>query len=140
MDITIVGDSALYSKDNLGLLKQIKWLTRVPLSIKEAKNLVNEVSSSELSQSEIPGYSFVEKISNYGGIPQRWLVVESETKAESDKKSLEKKITKEKEVLQKKVAKLFKKKFENQTEAGLSLKQITSKLKYHLIAEIKIVN
>ena len=38
---TIVGDSALYSKDNLELLKQIKWLTRVPFSIKEAKNLVS---------------------------------------------------------------------------------------------------
>ncbi len=138
LDTIIVGDSALYSKDNLGLLKQIKWLTRVPLSIKEAKNLVNEVSSSELSQSEIPGYSFVEKTSNYGGIPQRWLVVESETRAESDKKSLEKKITKEKEMIQKKVAKLFKKTFPDATEAEFSLKQVQSKLKYHLISEIKI--
>ena len=37
LETTIVGDSALYSKDNLGLLKQIKWLTRVPLSIKEGE-------------------------------------------------------------------------------------------------------
>ncbi|MDJ0649590.1 MAG: IS1634 family transposase [Xenococcaceae cyanobacterium MO_188.B19] len=138
LETTIVGDSALYSKDNLGLLKQIKWLTRVPLSIKEAKNLVNEVSSSELSKSELPGYSFVEKTSNYGGVPQRWLVVESETRAESDKKSLEKKITKEKEIIQKKVAKLFKKTFDSATEAELSLRQIQSKLKYHLISEIEI--
>jgi transposase len=139
LDTTIVGDSALYSKDNLGLLRQIKWLTRVPLSIKEAKNLVHEVSSSEFSKSELPGYSFVEKTSNYGGIPQRWLVVESEARAESDRQSLEKKITKEKEIVQKKVAKLFKKTFENATEAELSLKQIQSKLKYHLISEIEII-
>ncbi len=117
-----------------------KWLTRVPLSIKEAKSLVNEVSSSEFSKSEITGYSFVEKTSNYGGIPQRWLVlkdtashiVESEARAESDRQSLEKKITKEKEIVQKKLAKLFKKTFDNATEAELSLKQIQSKLKYHL--------
>ena len=64
LDTTIVGDSALYSKDNLGLLREIKWLTRVPLSISEAKNLVNTVSSSEFSKSEIPGYSWVEKTSN----------------------------------------------------------------------------
>ena len=139
LETTIVGDSALYSQDNLGLLKQIKWLTRVPLSIKEAKNLVNEVSSSEFSKSELSGYSFVEKTSNYGGINQRWLVVESEARAESDKKSLEKKITKEKEIIQKKVAKLFKKTFENATEAELSLRQIQSKLKYHLISEIEII-
>ncbi|MGB5632357.1 MAG: hypothetical protein WBM44_20140 [Waterburya sp.] len=102
--------------------------------------MVNEVSSSEFSKSEITGYSFVEKTSNYGGIPQRWLVlkdtashiVESEARAESDRQSLEKKITKEKEIVQKKLAKLFKKTFDNATEAELSLKQIQSKLKYHL--------
>ena len=64
LDTTIVGDSALYSKDNLGLLKEIKWLSRVPLSIKEAKNLVQELSSLEFEKSAIDGYSFVEKKSN----------------------------------------------------------------------------
>ncbi len=109
--------------------------------------MVHEVSSSEFSKSELPGYSFVEKTSNYGGIPQRWLVlkdtashiVESEARAESDRQSLEKKITKEKEIVEKKVAKLFKKTFDNATEAELSLKQIQSKLKYHLISEIEII-
>jgi transposase len=139
LDTTIVGDSALYSKDNLGLLKQIKWLTRVPLSIKEAKNLVQELSSLEFEKSEIEGYSFVEKNSNYGGIPQRWLVVKSEARAESDKKSLAKKITKEKELINKKLAKLFKKTFANATEAELSLKQVQSKLKYHLISQSQIL-
>ncbi len=139
LDTTIVGDSALYSKDNLGLLREIKWLTRVPLSIKEAKNLVHKVSSSEFSKSELPGYSFVEKTSNYGGVPQRWLVVESETRAESDRQSLEKKITKEKKSIHKKAAKLFKKTFDNSTSAELSLKQIQSKLKYHLISDIQIL-
>ncbi len=138
LETTIVGDSALYSKDNWGLLKEIKWLTRVPLSIKEAKNLVNEVSSSELNKSEVPGYSFVEKTSNYGGIPQRWLVIESEARAESDRQSLEKKITKEKEITEKKVAKLLQKKFKDSTEAELSLKQIQSKLKYHLVSDIEV--
>ncbi len=140
LDTTIVGDSALYTKENITRLKNIKWLTRVPLSIKEAKNLVNTVSSLEFKKSEIPGYSLVEKISNYGGISQRWLVVESEARAESDRKSLEKKITKEKELVQKKVAKLFKKAFANTTEAELSLKQIQSKLKYHLISDIQIID
>ena len=101
--------------------------------------MVHEVSSSEFSKSELPGYSFVEKTSNYGGITQRWLVVESEARAESERQSLEKKITKEKEIVQKKVSKLFKKTFANATEAELSLKQIQSKLKYHLISEIEII-
>ncbi len=77
------------------MLKQIKWLTRVPLSIKEAKNLVSTVKNSEFKNSEISGYSWVERESNYGGIPQRWLVVKSEARTKSDLTSLEKKITKE---------------------------------------------
>ncbi len=101
--------------------------------------MVHKVSSSEFSKSELPGYSFVEKTSNYGGITQRWLVVESEARAESDRKSLEKKISKEKESIHKKVAKLFKKIFDNSTSAELSLKQIQSKLKYHLISDIQII-
>lgn len=51
LDTTLVGDSALYSKDNLGLLREIKWLTRVPLSIKDAKNLVKELSSGSVAKS-----------------------------------------------------------------------------------------
>jgi len=138
LETTIVGDSALYSKENLGLLKEIKWLTRVPLSIKEAKKLVNEVSASEFSQSELSGYSFVETHSNYGGISQRWLVVESKARAESELKSLEKKISKEREIIEKKVAKLFKQIFDNVSTANLNLREIQSKLKYHLISQIEI--
>ena len=68
--------------------------------------------------------SFVEKTSNYGGIPQRWLVVkkESEARAESNRQSLRRKITKEKEIIHKKVVKLLKKTFDNATEAELSLR------------------
>ncbi len=138
METTIVGDSALYSKDNLELLKQIKWLTRVPLSIKEAKNLVSNLSDSELTNSEIPGYSWVEKESNYGGIPQRWLVVKSEARTKSDLASLEKKMTKESESSQKKLTKLSQKRFKSETEAELNLKLIQAQLKFHVIEERQI--
>ena len=139
LETTIVGDSALYSKDNLELLQEIKWLTRVSLSIKEAKNLVSNLSESEFKNSEIPGYSWVETESNYGGIKQRWLVVKSEARTQSDLVSLEKKIAKEYESTQKKLTKLFKKKYSSYTEAELSLKQIQSPLKYHLISDIQII-
>ncbi len=138
LETTIVGDSALYSKDNLELLKQIKWLTRVPLSIKEAKNLVTSVSEKEFKNSEIHGYSWVERESNYGGIRQRWLVVKSEARTESDLASLEKKITKESESIQKKLTKLSQKRFKSETEAELNLKLIQAKLKFHGIDDIQI--
>ncbi len=138
LETTIVGDSALYSKDNLELLKQIKWLTRVPLSIKEAKNLINTLPEIEFKNSEIPGYSWVERESNYGAIRQRWLVVKSAARAKSDLASLEKKITKEYQSIQKKLTKISQKKFSSDTEAELNLNLIQGKLKFHVIEEVKI--
>ncbi len=60
-----VADSALYSQENLLLIKDLKWITRVPLSIKAAQHLVTEIKEKELvNSSENPGYSFVTKTSN----------------------------------------------------------------------------
>ena len=39
-DSIMVADSALYSEGNLKLMVNMKWISRVPLSIKKAKNLV----------------------------------------------------------------------------------------------------
>ncbi len=138
LETTLVADSALYSQDNLELLREIKWLTRVPLSISEAKNFVSSLSDSEFQTSEIPGYCWVEKESNYGGIKQRWLVVESAARKKSDLEKLTKKIVKEYDSTQKKLAKFSKKSFSSSAEANFTLKAIQSKLKYHLISSIQI--
>ena len=70
----IVGDSALYTENNLKLMTGIEWLSRVPLSIKEAKTLVSELSSLDFTASSLEGYSWYEVSNNYAGIEQRWLV------------------------------------------------------------------
>jgi transposase len=77
-------------------MREMRWLSRVPFSIKEAQKLVDSISEKELTDSEIPGYYWRETISNYGGIEQRWLLVESQARQESDLKKLEKKIEQEK--------------------------------------------
>ena len=75
-DSILVADSALYSQGNLLLIKQLKWITRVPLSIKAAQHLVTEVKQEELVKSQDnSGYAGVLKNSNYGGVAQRWLLV-----------------------------------------------------------------
>ncbi len=137
-ETTIVSDSALYSEKNLKLMKEISWITRVPLSIKEAKEIVSNLFDEEFSASEIAGYSCQEIENNYAGIKQRWLVVESQPRKESDLKKLEQKITKESQLLAQKLASLSKKDFETEVEANLRLQQISSQLKYHLISEIKV--
>ena len=86
-------------------------MTRVPLTIKSAQKLVREMDADRLIKSEQVGYSYAEVKENYGGIEQRWLVVESQKRREADLKSLEAKIKKESEVASKKLKELSEQQF-----------------------------
>jgi transposase len=59
----IVADSALYTAKNLQLMSSMKWLSRVPLSLGKAKELVNNVLEKELTQSSIL-WIFMERTGN----------------------------------------------------------------------------
>lgn len=134
-----VADSALYSQDNLLLIKDLKWITRVPLSIKAAQHLVTEITEKELvKSSENPGYAFATKTSNYGGIAQRWLVIESEKRKESDLRKLEKKFTQKQLAANQLMARLARSKFESAAEAKAIVKAENKKLKYHQLNLVKL--
>jgi len=137
-ETTIVSDSALYSEHNLKMLKEMPWVTRVPLSIKEAKEIVSNLSFDEFTKSKKEGYFWKEIESNYAEIKQRWLVVESQARKKSDLKKLEQKITKEAQLVSDKLASLSQKDFESEIETNIRLKEISSKLKYHLISQIEL--
>lgn len=72
LDTLMIADSALYSADNLALMKELKWLCRVPLTIAYAKQLVSQLGAEEFINSEIAGYRIAVRSSNYGGVEQRW--------------------------------------------------------------------
>ena len=134
----IVSDSALYTENNLQLMSSSLWLSRVPLSLKQAKELVNSVSEKDLKKSTIEGYSWLEVESHYGGIKQRWLLVESQKRKESDKRKLLSKIKKENEKATKHLNSLMKQKFTSSEGAIEIANQFAKSLKYHQITEIKI--
>ena len=58
-DSLMVADSAFYTKENLQIVKDINWLSRVPLRVKAAMELVKSVENNDLTPSQIPGYSYV---------------------------------------------------------------------------------
>lgn len=134
----MVADSALYSESNLKLMSNIKWISRVPLSIKKAKNLVKAFTSKDLNKSEIQGYSYQEEIVSYGGIEQRWLLVESAERKKADLKKLTKNIQEELLKISKQLVKLEKEEFDQQCLAELKTKELESKLKYHKISALEI--
>ncbi|MBC6423568.1 MAG: hypothetical protein GDA43_20280 [Hormoscilla sp. SP5CHS1] len=64
------------------------------------------------------GYSYAEVKQNYGGIEQRWLVVESQKRREADLNNLEKKIKKELSVIERKLKDLSKQDFTCKPDAS----------------------
>lgn len=50
-----VADSALYTRENLSAMTRIKWITRVPLSIKSAQDQIVDIQESEWQSSSKKG-------------------------------------------------------------------------------------
>ena len=136
----MVADSALYSQKNLLLMKELNWITRVPLSVKGAQQLVTEISEKELRKSgEYPGYSWGEKRNNYGGVEQRWLLIQSEKRKESDLEKLEKKLEKKLAEAEKLKQRLCRQKFESAAAAKATLKTEQKNLKYYRLDLVKVL-
>ena len=146
-DSIMVCDSALYSQENIQIIQHIKWISRVPMTIKKAKELVQSVEIEEVDTEEIKkrvalsldGYKWKEEIVYYGGIKQVWLIVESEKRKNSDLKKLEKKLKKENEKVNKLLKELKKEDFETVEQARYKLKGINKKLKLFEIKEVNLI-
>jgi transposase len=139
LDSLMVADSALYSASNLALMVNLKWLTRVPLTVKQAKLLVSQLTEQDFVLSQIKGYRWSLHKSNYAGIEQRWLVVESEARRKSDLKRLEKKLEKSETQASKQLRELCEQRFACQPDAYRAAKRLSGKLTYHNLVDIQII-
>ena len=77
----LVADSALYSEANLQKLAQtpIKWITRVPATVNAAQSVLAQAAPQALA-SLTAGYRYRELTATYGGIEQRWVLIDSESR------------------------------------------------------------
>ena len=93
-DSLIVIDAAFYSQPNLQQVKTLRWLSRVPQTLSAAQALVQaDTSTLREVPCDLPGYQMWEVEQDYGGIPQRWILIESHSRradAELWKPELEK--------------------------------------------------
>ena len=129
----MVADAALYNAKNINLLSGMKWLCRVPL----AKELVSTLLTSDFIPSSLAGYYYCSRKVNYGGIEQRWLIVESSERKKSDLRQLEKRISSSKINASNQLKKLINSKFKSQQEAILIVDNLNKKLKYHKIDNVE---
>ncbi len=102
-DSLMVAYSAFYTQENIQIVDKLKWLSGLPLTVKAATLLAKSVENKDLITSQIPGSNYIEIKPNYAAVEQRWLLVESNKRKESDLKKLSKKIQKDKEACKKKL-------------------------------------
>jgi transposase len=134
-----VADSALYSADNINTLGELPWISRVPLSIKQAKNLVETLFSDKFSPTPLQGYKIAEVTSNYGNIEQRWLVVESLLRRETDLKQFNKQLDKQQKIQQAAIQKLSTQEFSCEADTLYAAEQLARKMKFHYLENIQVV-
>ena len=138
----MVCDSALLSLENIQLISNLKWITRVPMTLKKTKEIIGsyleKVKVSPETDPKIQeitrefqkkGYKWLEQKVTYAGIKQRWLIVESAERKQSDIQKLNSKIEQEKKTALKLRKKLETTGFDTVTQAQNYLKSINKKLK-----------
>jgi transposase len=94
LKVYYVADSAFYTWENLVTLgRSTFWISRVPSTINEARALLEK--DLELTVCADTRYSFFETVSDYAGIPQKWVVVRSVDMREKMLATFEKNLEKE---------------------------------------------
>ena len=126
-----VGDSAIYS--NVLKYPELKWLSRVPVSIKEAKDLVQSNNDTLSWLPLTDGYFYHVTTSNYGEIEQRWVLIYSEHAYKRENKTLDKRIATENKQQSKDWWHLSNQEFSCIKDAEKSIKLQKKKLKYHSV-------
>lgn len=130
-DFKWVADSALYSKDKLLKQNAYLWLSRVPETITEARQLVETQDSAIAWVTREKGYKTASVSSSYGEIKQRWLLVYSQQSYEREKKTLDKKLDKQDGSLNKLLWHLSNEKFSCVEDARKAVKKIEKQFPYH---------
>jgi transposase len=131
-----VADSALYTQKTLeDLSSSMKWITRVPASLNEAKKTIQYSGSLDDLATDYKGKEFT---STYAGVKQRWLLIYSEQAYQREEKTLKKQIAKEKEKKTSELKRWCQTDFDCEKDAKEALSRWSKKLKYHNLEEISI--
>lgn len=125
-----LADSALYNKEKLLKETNYLWVCRVPETIKEAKELVEKPNDLMEWNEHEKGYKTAEFRSVYGGLKQRWILVYSEQAYYREKKTLENKLAKQSENVEKELWHLGNNKFNCEKDAVSAINKVKKKYKY----------
>jgi transposase len=132
-----VADSALYTAENLSAMAGMKWITRVPLSIKSARQKISAIEDKDWKSAQIKGYKIAAITSEYANIKQRWIIVESDIRKQAALKKIAQQVEKQLESASSSLRKLFRQEFACIADAEIAIKRLSDTWKYHQITEIE---
>ena len=136
----LVKDSAGYTKDSLEAHQEagLKWIMRVPATLKEAKDQVAQADPSKMKPL-VEGYRYSSVISDYRGVEQRWLIIFSEVAKKSRDKSTERQLLKESQREAKAFKKLGRQSFHCEEDAKQAMEDFQRSLKVLKVHDVKVI-
>lgn len=134
-----VMDAAFYSEPNLKDVGTLQWLTRVPHTLSDARTFVS-TDEAELSEKpcQLAGYRLWEKTQEYAGVKQRWILVESQDRRQSDP-SWQSQFLKQEKALQRQLKELCNQVFACKPDALEALLRFEESLQWHTLSQVSVV-
>lgn len=136
VDALFVVDSALYSAHNLSEVQQMRWVSRVPSTLTEVKQVLAVLDDEQFVPTQA-GHKVAEVCSTYADIWQRWVVVASDERRKSDLAALDKKLQDLDGKLGKELAKLCKSEFACEADALEAAERLATGLKWHALGAVQ---
>ncbi len=131
-----VADSALYSSTGIqNISEKVKWITRVPETLSEAKNLINNVDQAQMKELN-ENYKYSAYTSKYANVEQRWLLIFSKQAQKRELITLNKQMQKTGEKETALFNSLCDKEFACEPDAKKALKAFEKSLKIIQIKDI----
>ena len=127
-----VMDSAGYSRDNLQAWESIPWITRVPETLNDAKDLLRAVSTEAMVPVNAD-YRVCAVCTWYAGVNQRWLLVRSQQAFVRETKRFRAQIAQQEAQQQKAWRRLCRRRFQCEADAYEAVNRFADELRWWTI-------
>jgi transposase len=133
-----IADSALYSEESINVLSQVKWITRIPGTLNEVKELYKSITPEQMQESALEGYSYLEIGNYYGGLRQRWLVVFSKAAYKRAEATFQKRLSERRIQAEKSLKQLSQQEFPTEEAAKTAVSALEAKWAFHQATTVQL--
>jgi transposase len=126
-----IADSALYSEKSINVLSQVKWITSIPGTLNQVKELYKSITPEQMKESALEGYSYLEVGNSYGGVRQRWLVVFSKAAHKREEATFRKRLIQSRSEAEKSLKQLSQQEFSSKKAAKKAIRALEEQWRFH---------